>query len=750
MKLCFRFPTMLLLAPLAVLQTVQAEQFVLFDKTFTFEEKDAVPTKSHLHVYPDDFGKETPKDWTAPIDYRNGSVHVRMEVLEKPAGDQHTYWSLCYIPVKGQKNNYGCLSSPGYTKVGIYEKDQKMTAFWENDSIIWTEGIKAMSLVIKGDANDGKSHSHLQPDLQKFFPTKLRVTMVQVSKGAKYDASKVPGLKVLTAEQKRKDARPQPPTRPFDTPGTPKFVRLDGKPRANPPVDADGEDNWHQPAGPNGNWQTDGTPPTEWSATRNENIRWRTPMPETGMSGVTVWGDRVFATTHVPIKSEAEKDSVTDIIGFCLDANTGGILWQVTLPGTAFISLAGGFTDGTVFAPITDGEHVWFFNRCGSMGCYDMTGKEVWRREWKPRFKHNNRQAEPYLVGDAILYVEVANKAEGAQIQKWVAPGKKSKGTDVPAGVDEKEVWTYLHGIDKRTGKVLWREKVGTVIHNTPTVGMMADGKLAVSHSRGGPHRPFEKPAGQSLTSLAPGEEGKTLWSTELQGYDPSFASHWNAKYVFGFRGGKHVVLDANSGELLREQPLYTGATVWKFGSNDGTWTKQTDVAAKAGKGHPNTNQANIVIGDWHWFLSHNVHNLGRVHVETGEVEYLELPAQLMPSTESREHDVRLWGKGNPKNRPLNAAGFNVGDKGNNGTGWGHISAASPTLVGRYLFLPVVTGTVYVIDTQVKELSPEAIVAVNDLGPGGETWTLATVTYAKKRLYAHTMKEIICIEDRSK
>ncbi len=506
-------------------------------------------------------------------------------------------------------------------------------------------------------------------------------------------------------------------------------------------------DNWHQPAGPNGNWQVDGAPPLQWSATRNENIRWRTPMPEAGMSGVTIWGDRVFVTTHVPIKSLEEKNAVTDIIGFCLDANTGKIQWKVTLPGTAYISLAGGFTDGTVFAPITDGKHVWFFNRCGSMACYDMAGREIWLREWKPRFKHNNRQAEPFLVGDAILYVEVANKEHGSKIQKWSAPGVKSKrGTGVPEGVAPKEVWTYLHGIDKQTGKVLWRENVGTVVHNTPTVGVTADGKLAVSHARGGPHGPLEKPAGQSLTSLAPGEEGKTFWSTELERYDPSFACHWNEKYVFGFRGGNHEVLDAASGKLLREQPLYTGATVWKFDPEDKKWTKQTGVAVKAGKGHPNTNQANIVIGDWHWFLSHNVHYLGRVHVETGVVEYLELPAQLMPSAKSREKDVWLWGKGNPKNLPLNAAGFAVGDKGHKGTGWGHISAASPTLVGRYLFLPVVTGTVHVIDTDVEALTPDAIVAVNDLGPGGETWTLATVTYAKKRLYAHTMREIICIE----
>ena len=137
------------------------------------------------------------------------------------------------------------------------------------------------------------------------------------------------------------------------------------------------QENWHQPAGPNGNWQVGGVAPTEWSVTRNENILWRTPLPEAGMSGVTVWGDRVFTTTHVPIDKLEDKEAVTDVIGYCLDAETGRVLWQVELPGSAFISLAGGFTDGTVFAPITDGEHVWFFNRCGAIGCYDFDGNQV-------------------------------------------------------------------------------------------------------------------------------------------------------------------------------------------------------------------------------------------------------------------------------------------------------------------------------------------------------------------------------------
>ena len=463
------------------------------------------------------------------------------------------------------------------------------------------------------------------------------------------------------------------------------------------------------------------------------------------MSAVTVWGDRVFTTTHVPIDKEEDKKGVKDIIGFCLDAKTGRILWQTVLPGDSVISLAGGFSDGTVFAPICDGEHVWFFNRCGSIGCFDLDGNQVWLRSWNPRFKHNNRQCEPFLVGDNILYVEVANKEAGAKMQKWSSPGIKADSIDIPNGVQPAEVWTYIHGIDKHSGEVMWREEVGTSIHTTPTIGQTATGEFAIAHARGGGHGPLEKPYGHSLTSLAPGKEGVTLWSTEFERYDPSFGCHWNQKYTFGFHQGEHVVMDTETGKVLRRQPLYESATLWKRNPANDDWVREEAVAVKAGKGHPNTNQANIVVGDWHWFLSHNVHYLGRVHVESGEVEYLELPAQLIASPESRDEDEFLWGKGRRDNRPVNARGFAVGDKGHNGTGWGHISAASPIRVGRYLYWPVVTGTTYVIDTQVKQLDGSALVAVNDLGTGGETWTLGSLTHADGRIFAHTMREVVCI-----
>jgi hypothetical protein len=173
-----------------------AEQFVLFDVTFTFTKKDADtsrPSKSHYYVRGDAINPKRPRDWTTPVDYRNGTVHIRTEVIEKPAGGEPTTWTLCYIPNRGRGNGYGCTGTVLYREKGVYEQDVSMKSFWQNDAIVWSEGIKQMDLVIK-DNSGGGGHAHKRPDSEKFFPTKMRITMVQVSKGSTYDPSLVPNL----------------------------------------------------------------------------------------------------------------------------------------------------------------------------------------------------------------------------------------------------------------------------------------------------------------------------------------------------------------------------------------------------------------------------------------------------------------------------------------------------------------------------------------------------------------------------
>lgn len=48
-----------------------------------------------------------------------------------------------------------------------------------------------MHFVLKDDDN---LHAHKRTDPEKFFPTKVRMTIIQVSKGAKNDPALVPNL----------------------------------------------------------------------------------------------------------------------------------------------------------------------------------------------------------------------------------------------------------------------------------------------------------------------------------------------------------------------------------------------------------------------------------------------------------------------------------------------------------------------------------------------------------------------------
>jgi len=191
-------------ASLTVASTIgRAQQFVLFDVTFTYTKQDAdnsTPSKSHYYVRGDKLNPDRQRDWTSPVDYRNGTVHIRTEVIDKPDGGEPTTWTLCYIPNRGQGNGYGCTGTVLYREKGVYEQDVPMTSWWENKSIVWTEGIKQMDLVIK-DNSGGSGHAHKRADHEKFFPTKMRITMIQVPAGSTYDPSLVPNLRSGTGDK---------------------------------------------------------------------------------------------------------------------------------------------------------------------------------------------------------------------------------------------------------------------------------------------------------------------------------------------------------------------------------------------------------------------------------------------------------------------------------------------------------------------------------------------------------------------
>jgi hypothetical protein len=169
-----------------------AEQFVLFDETFTMTWEDAInssPSKSHHYIKSNSgLNAMRPANWTSPVNYRDGTVHIYLEVLDKPEGGQKQGWALCYVGGGG----YGCPYTPYYTEKGVYERDVDMHAFYNNTAIGWTQGISEIDLIYT--INDsGSGHVHYFPDLKDMTtPTTVRIAMVQVSEGSVYDPSVLP------------------------------------------------------------------------------------------------------------------------------------------------------------------------------------------------------------------------------------------------------------------------------------------------------------------------------------------------------------------------------------------------------------------------------------------------------------------------------------------------------------------------------------------------------------------------------
>ena len=533
--------------------------------------------------------------------------------------------------------------------------------------------------------------------------------------------------------------------------------------------------NWPQAAGPEGNWRAHGpAAPLHWSVARNQNIVWRTALPNGGQSGIAVWGDRIFLTTFDVYKEGEPKFSGT-ILGHCLNATTGKILWSVKLSGPVLSPMMYAYSDSTSPSPITDGKYVWFFNSSGEMGCWDMHGREVWRRKYMPWGEPYpfNKQHEPILFGDAILNVEPLD-GNGA----------------------EKAGWNFLRAIDKHTGKTLWIAEDGSTAYCTSVFGRTRDGRPAVLTGRGGWHDVPERPVGLSLIDLSAGHEGKSMWrfvaATDDDGkplavpgslaaptWQALYTLHWDAKYAYWFRLNPeetHLVLDSGTGKLLREQSLIAGVDYRQWDPQAKKYIVHRNVNLRDMRELSPRNQlapgevirvmpawhCNIVLNGYHYFLttvghrrnSHAPrgkagpsHCIARVNVETGKVEYLEVPVTVIRKPGAADENV--YGVA-VRTKTLNSAGIDVAAEDRSRTDGWEIPAfwGSPVAVNDNIYVTTMLGVTYVINSKAAVLDETALVAINDLGPSGETWSLNSISYAGGRIYHRSLKEVVCIGGR--
>ena len=484
---------------------------------------------------------------------------------------------------------------------------------------------------------------------------------------------------------------------------------------------------WPQAAGPHHDYRVAGQAAGSFSVAVGRNVVWKSPLPNTGESTPVVSGNRVFVTCHAPVTSDAEAGST--ILGICFDARDGKELWRREIPGTRVTDMASGFSDNTAASPVTDGKHVCFVNVGGAIRTYDFEGKLAWKYDWVPFGRHHARQQEPILHnGNVILLKTVADNL----------PAKATtKGGAKPLGRDRR-YWTRLHAFDLKTGTIRWVAESATSVHSASQWNRLPDGTPGLLTGRGGGHQPPEEPYGLSLLNA---DNGKTLWDLPISGYTAHENAVWQGRRGYCFVKMKHYQVDMLSGGLLNPVSLTDGVDVTRMVDN--RYQREVNTKIPAGKkNRPITYHTNLLVGKYHYFRTFQGHFLGRIHVESGKVEYLQVPVQRVSESGGKK---LLW-KDARKNEVRNNDGYIVyQDKRATLSGWGHVSAASPVVVGDLLYMPTMIGMVYVLRWNSGQLDADSLVSISDLGPAGKTWSLSSLAFAEGRLFARTQKDLICI-----
>ncbi|MBN9521462.1 PQQ-binding-like beta-propeller repeat protein [bacterium] len=143
--------------------------------------------------------------------------------------------------------------------------------------------------------------------------------------------------------------------------------------------------------------------PLTWSA--KDNVKWKVPLAHPGNSTPVVWKDRIFLTQGN--KGGTERSLL------CLSRADGRVRWQkdVAYPEKERNWNENWYANAS---PATDGERVVVSFASAGMYCYDLDGKELWKRTDLGKWDHSfGSGASPVLYGDLAILWCGPNEKEG-------------------------------------------------------------------------------------------------------------------------------------------------------------------------------------------------------------------------------------------------------------------------------------------------------------------------------------------------
>jgi outer membrane protein assembly factor BamB len=370
---------------------------------------------------------------------------------------------------------------------------------------------------------------------------------------------------------------------------------------------------WPQFRGPDGTGVMDGANvPDEWGA--KKNVAWKAAVPGAAWSCPIVVGDKVFVTTAVSDKQRkpsggfggggggpgggfggAKKgpDATYQFKVLCLDAGTGKTVWEKTaVEAKPKIPTHASNTYATE-TPVSDGERVYAYFGMTGLFCFDLAGKELWKKDlgaFSMQFGWGT--ASSPVLHDGKLFVQCDNEEKsflvafdgktGNELWKvsrpersgWSTPlvWKTKDRTDLVVGGSQK-----VRGYDPATGKVVWELSVGGGQCSASPVGDADRLYFGLGGGGGGPGGgrpggggggPGGRMGGGGLFAVKAGATGDitpkgsettsagVAWSAKSGPSAPSPLLYQGHLYVLDRNGGMVTCLDAKTGkaEYSRER----------------------------------------------------------------------------------------------------------------------------------------------------------------------------------------------------
>jgi len=165
-------------------------------------------------------------------------------------------------------------------------------------------------------------------------------------------------------------------------------------------------------------------------------VLWKTAVPA-GVSSPCIWGERLFLTGYHPAEKKLET--------LCLDRASGKILWRQAAPATQIENVYK-INSPASSTPASDGQRV--FVSFGSYGllCYDLDGKELWRKPLPtPRIGFGTATSPVLAHVPPLTPGPSPQKGEGNTRQAKTLLLLNSQGKDL-----------HLMALDPATGDMVW------------------------------------------------------------------------------------------------------------------------------------------------------------------------------------------------------------------------------------------------------------------------------------------------------